>query len=201
MPAGLSCKIGYDVGRVWVRAFVGQAIQLCSMRKKVDMISLNSRICLGGLLLAVAVVADDVTTPSEDESERQTVRVSVQAPNPCWTIKIKSVYSTDQALLVVSQLVPPPGGQNCVQMVGQVEDEVSLMAPPYRVKHLILGRTWDTLRDASGWGPEADYVYLKGGQELSRLLEDARPMAAETTGEDTAKEGSWEPSLETMLSQ
>lgn len=167
------------------------------------MISLNSRICLAGLLLAVGAVADDVTTPSEDESERQTVRVSVQAPNPCWTITIESVYSTDQALLVVSQLAPPPGGQNCVQMVGQIEDEVSLVAPPYRVKHLILGRTWDTLRDASGWGPEADYVYLKGDQELSRLLEGARPLAVEAMGEGTAEEGegSGEPSLETMLSQ
>ena len=138
------------------------------------MISAHQRVCFAGVLLVTACFADEVSTPAV--SEYQMLRVSVQTPNPCWTIEIKDVYSTNEELLVVSRLAPPVAEETCVQMVGQVEDEVSLKAPPYRVKHLILGRSWDTRRDASGWGPEADYVYLRSNAELSQMLKGARPV-------------------------
>lgn len=131
-------------------------------------------VCAAAVLLAAGAVADELT--SSTASEPQTLRVSVQTPNPCWTIKIKKVYRTANELLVVSRLAPPAARETCIQMVGQVEDEVSLKAPPYRVKHLILGRTWDTRRDSSGWGPEADYVYLRSDAELARMLKGAQPV-------------------------
>lgn len=139
-----------------------------------SMSSFYQQVGIAAMLLTASAAADDMTTSVG--SEFQTLRVSVQAPNPCWTIEIKTVYSTDEELLVVSELMPPAQEQNCIQIVGQVEDEVSLQAPTYRVKHFILGRSWDTRRDSSGWGPEADYVYLRNDEELSRMLKGARPM-------------------------
>lgn len=131
-------------------------------------------IYLAAVLLVASAFGDEVLISAEEEF--QTLRVSVQTPNPCWTIKINGVYSTDDELLVVSKLAPPATEEICIQMVGQVEDEISLTAPPCRITHLILGRTWDERRDSSGWGPEADYVYLKSDAELSRMLKSARPM-------------------------
>jgi hypothetical protein len=138
------------------------------------MISPHQRLCFLALLLAAVALAEETRLPTG--SELQTLRVSVQTPNPCWTIQIKGVYSTKQELLVVSKLAPPAAEGTCIQMVGQVEDEISLKAPPYRIKHLILGRSWDTRRDSSGWGPEADYVYLRSDAELARMLKGALPV-------------------------
>lgn len=141
-----------------------------------DMILSHQGVWLAWALLAANVSAAELS--SATGSELQTLRVSVQTPNPCWTIKIDKVYSTDHELLVVSRLAPPVAGESCIQMVAQVEDEVSVEAPPRRVKHLILGRTWDARQDSSGWGPEADYVYLHSDGELSRMLKGAQPMFA-----------------------
>lgn len=160
------------------------------------MISSHQRIFFATVLLACGAVADEMTVSTE--SEFQTLRVSVQTPSPCWAIEIEAVYSTDQELLVVSKLAPPSAEESCIQMVGQAEDEISLKAPLSRVKHLILGRTWDTRRDSSGWGPEADYVYPKSNEELSSMLTDARRMPE--TGEK-ARDGHAEVAQPTMLSR
>jgi len=138
------------------------------------MIASYQRVCIALVLLTSNAFADDMADSMGNEF--QTLRVSVQTPNPCWSIRIRGVYSTDEELLVVSKLAPPAAEEACIEMVGQAEDEVSLTAPLYRVKHLILGRSWDTRRDSSGWGPEADYVYIKSDKELSRLLKSARRM-------------------------
>ncbi|MFZ0257567.1 MAG: hypothetical protein WAN46_18430 [Gammaproteobacteria bacterium] len=148
------------------------------------MISSHQRVFFTTALLAAGAVADEMTASTG--SELQTLRVSVQTPSPCWAIEIEAVYSTDQELLVVSKLAPPASEETCIQMVGQAEDEISLTAPLYRIKHLILGRTWDTRRDSSGWGPEAEYVYLKSNEELSPMLKNARRMPE--TGEE-ARDG------------
>ena len=122
-------------------------------------------------MLGASAIGDEVHSVA---SEVQTVRVSLQTPNPCWEIRIASVYATDQELLVVSELQPPGANEACIQTVGQAEDEVSLQAPAVRVKHLVLGRTWDARRHSSGWGPDADYLYPKNEQELAQLLKNAR---------------------------
>lgn len=190
-PPRLLGQVGYDgssrCGGAWSRSAAGKVMSI---------ISSHQSVCFAAVLLATGVFADEMT--SSTASELQILRVSVQTPNPCWTINIKAVYSTGQELLVVSKLAPPAAEKTCIEMVGQVEDEVSLEVPPYRVKHLILGRTWDTRRDSSGWGPEADYVYLRSEAELARMLKGAQPVLQAGTH---AKGGRNEADQQTTLSR
>lgn len=123
----------------------------------------------------VAAVTDDGDSDNM-EAQQQVLRVSVQTPNPCWEIEITAVYALAQELLVVSELHRPEEGEVCIEVMAHAEDEITVETPPLRVKHLIIGRTWDRQKDAWGWGPAARYVYLSSKKELEGIIADAQRL-------------------------
>jgi hypothetical protein len=129
-----------------------------------------------GLLPSVVAAVTEGGDSDNMGTQQQVLRVSVQTPNPCWDIEITAVYALRQELLVVSELQEPAQGEACIQVVGQAEDEIALEIPPLRVKHVIIGRTWDQQKDAAGWGPAVHYVYLTSKKELEGMIVDAQRL-------------------------
>lgn len=81
-------------------------------------------------------------TTAPDWPER-TVRVALEAPNPCWSIALERIYRSDAGLVAVSRLTPPGPGRMCTQVISTVSHQVTVPLPDGPVTHLVLGRTWN----------------------------------------------------------
>lgn len=107
----------------------------------------------------------------------RTLRVSVQAPNPCWSIGIESVYRHEGELLVVSRLHAPEPGQMCAQVISTVSHRVTLPLPDDPVTYLVLGRQWS-------WGDlPPGYELLPDREALAQRLEGAELLHRVGPGE------------------
>lgn len=101
------------------------------------------------------------------EWPERTLRVALDAPNPCWGIRITAVYQGDGKLLAVSRLQPPDPGRMCAQVITTVSHQVTLAAPGGPVTHLVVGREWQ-------WGEAPDgYEFIGSQSALEQRLADA----------------------------
>lgn len=125
---------------------------------------------LGAILLAACG-----TVPS-DWTERS-IRVAVDAPNPCWSLAIERIYRDDDGLLAVSRLQPPEPGRMCAQVITTLSHEVTLRLPEGPVTHAVLGRGWDWESDAPG------YVFPRDRAALDERLAGARLLHEVADGE------------------
>lgn len=115
-------------------------------------------------MIALILLAGCGTSP--DWSER-TVRVALEAPNPCWSIRIGAIYRGDDGLLAVSRLEPPEPGRMCAQVLTTVSHQVTLPLPEGPVTHLVVGRDWN-------WGEAPPgYEFIGGRGELEDRLAGA----------------------------
>lgn len=103
---------------------------------------------------------------AQDWPER-TVRVALEAPNPCWRIAITDIYQDGDGLLVVSRLQPPDPGQMCAQVISTISHQVTLPLPEGEVTYLVLGRSWE-------WGDTGPgYEFLSSPGALEQRLANA----------------------------
>lgn len=117
---------------------------------------------------------------SPDWSER-TVRVALEAPNPCWSIRIDAIYRSGDGLLAVSRLKAPEPGQMCAQVITTVSHQVTVPLPEGPVTHLVLGRDWQ-------WGEApAGYEFVAGSSALAERLADAELLRR--IGDDEGEQG------------
>jgi len=120
--------------------------------------------------LAAAVVVAGAARADGLGYHTRPLRVTVPTPNPCWRVGITSVHRSEERLLVVAELEPPPEGAVCAQVVSTATDEVEVQAPPLPVRYVVLGRTW-------GWQPEVPetdggiYIYPQSREALEPWLE------------------------------
>lgn len=114
---------------------------------------------------------------SAQDWPQRTIRVALEAPNPCWSIAINEIYREGEGLLAVSRLVPPEPGRMCAQVISTISHQVTLPLPEGPVTHLVLGRTWQ-------WGESpARYEFLEGGEALEQRLADAE-LLYEVAGDE-----------------
>lgn len=114
---------------------------------------------------------------SEPHWPERTLRVALQAPNPCWQVRITEIYRRDDVLLAVSRLTPPPPDRMCPQVIATVSHRVDLALPDAPVAHLVLGRDWDWGRAPPG------YEFLPDRRTLEQRLQGAELLRAVGEGE------------------
>lgn len=116
------------------------------------------------MLGTILITACSASAPQWPE---RTLRVAVEVPNPCWSIRITEVYRLDGELLAVSRLTPPAPDRMCAQVIATVGHRVTLPLPDEPVRHLVLGRQWN-------WGrAPPDYAFPAGQSALEQRLEGA----------------------------
>lgn len=111
---------------------------------------------------------------SPDWPER-TVRVALEAPNPCWSIRIGALYRGEGGVLAVSRLKSPDPGQMCAQVITTVSHQVTVPLPEGPVTHLVVGRGWNWGEAPPGYemiDSEADLDQRLAGAELLRRIGD-----------------------------
>lgn len=101
------------------------------------------------------------------EWPERTIRVALEAPNPCWRITLTGIHRDGDAVLAVSRLQPPAKGQMCAQVITTISHQVALPLPAGPVTHLVVGRD-------SGWGrPPPGYEFLADNRALQARLAGA----------------------------
>lgn len=132
------------------------------------------------MLGAILVAGCGSSAPQWPERE---LRVAVEAPNPCWKLRITGVFRRGDELLAVSELTPPEPGRMCAQVITTLVHRVTLRLPDDPVTHLVLGRDWD-------WGePRAGYEFLSGRPELRERLSGAERLHVVGPGEGSTGDG------------
>lgn len=122
-------------------------------------------------MIALILLAGCGTSP--DWSER-TVRVALEAPNPCWSIRITEIYQDEEGVLAVSRLTPPEPGRMCAQVITTVSHQVTLPLPDGPVTHLVVGRDWNWGEAPPGYefiGGRSGLEDRLAGAELVRRIE------------------------------
>lgn len=120
-------------------------------------------------------------TVATQETTLRTIRVDVVAPNPCWGIKIREVYLASDAIWVVSKLKPPQKGTVCIQIIGDVQDQIQLGLPNLPVWHFVLGRTWSRELGGVQQEPGPVYVYPSSRDEIEGMLKRAKRIFPKKT--------------------
>lgn len=128
------------------------------------------------ILPMIGIVLLAGCSASPEWSER-TVRVALDAPNPCWSIRISAIYRDGDGLLALSRLDPPESGRMCAQVITTVSHQVSAPLPAGPVTHLVLGRGWDWDRDPPG------YEFVGSSRELDERLAGAEILRRVEPGE------------------
>lgn len=132
-------------------------------------------------MIGIVLLAGCSASPEWPE---RTVRVALEAPNPCWSIRITELYRGEEGVLAVSQLQPPEPGRMCAQVITTVSHQFTMSLPEGPVTHLILGREWQ-------WGePPARYEFIAGRAALEERLAGAELVRR--IGDDEGEQGAGE---------
>jgi len=93
--------------------------------------------------------------------KKQTIVVSLQAPDSAWSVRIEEVHRVGDELWALSKLSRRPGP--ALQVITTVTDSVELTAPALPVRHFVYGKTW-------GWRSHAPYTFIRGREEIADQL-------------------------------
>lgn len=118
------------------------------------------------------------------EWPERTVRVALEAPNPCWSIRITALYRGEEGVLAVSRLQPPEPGRMCAQVITTVSHQVKVALPEGPLTHLVLGREWN-------WGEApSGYEFIASRSELESRLAGAELL--HRIGDEEGQQGAGE---------
>ena len=110
---------------------------------------------------------DRTAGDDNDDFERRTVIVEMEAPDANWRLDIEEAYLVDGDIWVIAQLDRRSGMG--AQVVTTVSDTATVMAPQDAdVRVYLLGKTWN-------WGGE-DYIAIESRDAIERRLDDAQKL-------------------------
>lgn len=102
-------------------------------------------------------------------SAKTQFEVSIKTPSSCEQIMISDVYSEYEKVVIVAKVLYPKGDYECMTMIGQSSDSVSLdIAKPKTIERVIVGKGWCWRNPSEKNG----YTYIKSEAQLQALIKD-----------------------------
>ena len=90
------------------------------------------------------------------------ITVSLNAPNPGYSIKILSVYQNHQSTFIHAHITQPVPDMNYAAVITNIKDSVSTTKETDIVKVYITGKNWN-------WSDKNDYIFIEDKQEFEKI--------------------------------
>jgi hypothetical protein len=90
------------------------------------------------------------------------ITVSLNAPNPGYSIKVQSVYQNQQSTFIHAHIIQPDPGTNYAAVITNIKDSVRIPKETDMVKVYITGKNWS-------WSDENDYIFVEDKQEFEEI--------------------------------
>lgn len=113
------------------------------------------------LLLLPVTLFFGCGTPKPSDTLNE-ISVSVIVPDSAWNVRIQEVYVAGDELWVLSKV---SRSQRAVgaQVISTISDAVPLSVPKLKLKHFIVGKTWD-------WDSEDPHTFLQKPEDFFNML-------------------------------
>ena len=108
--------------------------------------------------LIVMILSFSVYTQETGKS----ITVSLNAPNPGYSIKILSVYQNSQNTFIHAHIIQPDPEMNYAAVITNIQDSVRIPEETDIVKIYITGKDWN-------WSDQNDYIFVEDKQEFEKI--------------------------------
>ena len=92
----------------------------------------------------------------------KSITVSLNAPNPGYSIKILSVYQNSQNTFIHAHIIQPDPEMNYAAVITNIQDSVRIPEETDIVKIYITGKDWN-------WSDQNDYIFVEDKQEFEKI--------------------------------
>ena len=90
------------------------------------------------------------------------ITVSLNAPNPGYSIKIQTVFQNHQSTFIHAHINQPAPDMNYAAVITNIKDNVTVPKETDIVKVYITGKTWN-------WSDKNDYIFVEDKQEFEEI--------------------------------
>ena len=90
------------------------------------------------------------------------ITVSLNAPNPGYSIQIQSVYQKHQCTIIHAHIIQPDPDMNYAAVITNIKDSVRIPKETDNVKMYITGKNWN-------WSDQNDYIFVEDKKELDEI--------------------------------
>ena len=90
------------------------------------------------------------------------ITVSLNAPNPGYSIQILSVYQNRQSTFIHAHITQPDSDMNYAAVITNIKDSVRIPKETDIVKVYITGKDWN-------WSDKNDYIFVEDKQEFEEI--------------------------------
>jgi hypothetical protein len=113
----------------------------------------TNELILIALLLGSSVYAQDTG---------KSITVSLNAPNPGYSIQILSAYQNHQGAFIHAHIIQPDPDMNYAAVITNIKDSVTIPKETDIVKIYITGKDWN-------WSDKNDYIFVEDKQEFEEI--------------------------------
>jgi hypothetical protein len=113
----------------------------------------TNELILIALLLGSSVYAQDTG---------KSITVSLNAPNPGYSIQILSAYQNHQSTFIHAHIIQPDPDMNYAAVITNIKDSVRIPKETDIVKIYITGKDWN-------WSDKNDYIFVEDKQEFEEI--------------------------------
>jgi hypothetical protein len=92
----------------------------------------------------------------------KSISVSLNAPNPGYSIQILSVYQNSQSTFIHAHIIQPDPDMNYAAVITNIQDSVRIPKETDIVKIYITGKDWN-------WSDQNDYIFVEDKQEFEKI--------------------------------
>ena len=100
------------------------------------------------------------------------ITVSLNAPNPGYSIKIQTVFQNHQCTFIHAHITQPDPDMNYAAVITNIKDSVTVHKKTEIVKVYITGKDWN-------WSDKNDYIFVEDKQkfeEITKGLIQIKPL-------------------------
>jgi hypothetical protein len=90
------------------------------------------------------------------------ITVSLNAPNPGYSLQIQSVYQNPQSTFIHAHINQPDPDMNYASVITIIKDSVRIPKETDNVKIYITGKNWN-------WSDKNDYIFVDDKQEFKEI--------------------------------
>jgi hypothetical protein len=96
------------------------------------------------------------------QEAEKSITVSLNAPNPGYSLQIQSVYQNRQSIFIHAHIIQPDPDMNYAAVITNIKDSVRIPKETDIVKIYITGKDWN-------WSDKNDYIFVEDKQEFEEI--------------------------------